>query len=292
MLTRDVEASRDYFEAGEYDRSREKLLGSIWNCIECHSLQPSARRFEMAERLLDRVELDQARAHEQALLSVLARRMPDALTIWEALLIDTEMSPAQIDAGGVLRDYLAVALRVEREPGRAADSLRRFAARDDLPQHLATLLPRWIETLDVLDAEGSPPPSLERARNLYARADALTDAPHDRARLVVDLLNSSVLLEFVQDDERRASERAEAYWMLGEIESRGLGPFSSPKSELHLETAIREQPGGPFAERAFDLLVERTAGPYGGIDGSKLPSATRIQLEALRALIDANPASG
>ncbi len=76
MLTRDVEASRDYYAAGDYARAREKLLGSIWNCVECHSLQPSARRFEMAERLLDRVEFEHARPHEQALFSVLARRMP------------------------------------------------------------------------------------------------------------------------------------------------------------------------------------------------------------------------
>ena len=69
--------------------------------------------------------------------------------------------------------------------------------------------------------------------------------------------------------------------MLGEIESRGLGPFSAPKSELHLETAIREQPDGPFARRAFDLLVERTAGPYGGIEGPNLPGSVRGVEESL-----------
>jgi len=290
MLTRDVEASREYYVAGDYERAREKLLGSIWNCVECHSLQPSARRFDMAERLLERVEFEQARPHERALFSVLARRMPDALTIWEALLIDAEVSPAQIDAAGALRDYLAIALRVERKPGRAADTLRRFSERDDLPPYLDKLLPRWIEALDALQAEGNPPPSLERARALAGRAAELSTGPFDRARLVLDLLNSSVLLQLVQDDELSVAERAEAYWILGEIETRGLGPFSSPKSELHLETAIREQPDGPFAQRAFDLLVERTAGPYGGIDGPSLSNSTRTQLEELRALIDASSA--
>jgi len=89
-----------------------------------------------------------------------------------------------------------------------------------------------------------------------------------------------------------AAERAEAYWILGEIESRGIGPFSSSESELHLETAIREQPGGPFAERAFDLLVETTAGPFGGIDGPNLPESTRVLLRGLRELIDAGSATG
>jgi hypothetical protein len=287
MLTRDVEASRDYYMTGDYERAREKLLGSIWNCVECHSLQPSARRFEMAERLLERMEFEQARPHEQALFSVLTRRMPDALTIWEALFADPAVSASQLDAGGALRDYLAIALRVEREPGRAAGTLRRFAEREDLPPHLAKILPRWIDTLDALEAEVSAPASLERARALSRRADGLSVGPSDRSRLVLDLLNSSVLLELVQDDTRSAADRAEAYWILGEIESRGLGPFSSPKSELHLETAIREEPNGPFAERALDLLVRRTAEPYGGIDGPNLPDASRRQLQELRALIDA-----
>lgn len=288
MLLRDVDAARDRFAEGDFEASRERLIGSIWNCIECHTLQPSARRFAMADRLLERVEVEELMPHERALLSVLARRMNEALEIWEALLIDPTADAAQLDAAGVFRDYLAVALRVERDPARAADTLRLVERRSDLPPHLVILIPRWIDALDALAADGDPPATLERARALEARADGFAMTDDDRSRLVIDLLNTSVLLQLVQREDLAPADRSEAYWRLGEIESRGLGPFSTPKSELHLETAILAQPDGPFAERAFDELVASTAGPYGGLDGPNLPESVRKQLVELRDLIRAS----
>lgn len=290
-LASDAAAIRERYAAGRYEDARQRLLGSIRNCVDCHSLQPSALRFPMAERLLERVEMQALLPHERALIHVVTRRMPEALTIWEELLVDPEVPAAQLDAAGVLHDYLAVAVRVQRDLERARLTLERVAQRSDLPPHLPPLLRSWTRALAKLAPDADAPPSLERARQLAEDASAESRWPAERAGLIQDLLASSILLELVERERQApgsltSESLAEAYYRLGEIEVRGLDPFSASQAELHLATAIRIAPGGPFAEPAFRLLESGRAAAYGGLSGPQLPEDLRAQLTELRALID------
>ena len=49
---------------------------------------------------------------------------------------------------------------------------------------------------------------------------------------------------------------AEAYYLLGVIEARSVDSWWVPQTELHLEAAIRTDPHGPYAEKAYAMLEE------------------------------------
>jgi hypothetical protein len=80
---------------------------------------------------------------------------------------------------------------------------------------------------------------------------------------------------------------AEAYYLLGLVESRiGRDAWVSP-SAAFLESAIRTAPHSPSAEPAYALLEEAAILGYGGGDGIPLPPEVGGRLAELRGLMDA-----
>lgn len=145
-----------------------------------------------------------------------------------------------------------------RDPQRVRSFLAACRERPDLPFYLERRLGTWRDAVaavaPALDAE----PSLEAARRLLEAGAALTDAPAGAERAVHDVAAASLLRRFVEGaPQAPAAERAEAYWLLGLIALRSdaLRP-AVPEMELLFEAAIRADPGGPYAERAYALLEE------------------------------------
>jgi hypothetical protein len=98
----------------------------------------------------------------------------------------------------------------------------------------------------------------------------------DKARMVTETRNRT---------EQERNDAARAYYWLGVVEARSLDGFWVNLSERHLEAAIRSDPKGPLAEKAYSLLEETQVLGYGGSSGVHLPTDVWNTLKELRELM-------
>jgi hypothetical protein len=163
-----------------------------------------------------------------------------------------------------------------------------FATRPDLWSNLRGDVEDWIAALYRAAETPSDPPSIAGARALLAEAQRVMRYPTDRRGLVQQLLASGELHRYL---EGRAGETgpdiAEAYYLLGLIETRTKLDYIVSEGEFYLETAIRLAPGDPVGQAAFDLLEEETVIGWTGSSGSHMPADVREHLDELRGLVEA-----
>jgi len=109
----------------------------------------------------------------------------------------------------------------------------------------------------------------------------------DERDALVDYLDASALLYRGLADARISrSEQADAYYLLGVIETRIGRSFWLSQAEAYLETAIRLAPGKPVARDAYALLEEFLVAGYTGSGGEHVPADVRQKLDTLRRLAD------
>ncbi len=304
-LGRDLVAARDHYAAGQYSEARFFFTGSLQSCVSCHVRLPSDRDFDMAEALTKSVDVEALDPRERAWLHVMARRFDDALGIWEGLMEDPAVSPAQLDASGVLVDYLNVALRVRTDVERARRTLDQLAQREDLPVYLAERVKTWrggLGELSATELTADLPPTVDRGERLAREGAHLAAGPYGRDGLIQDLAAASLLVRYLEDDrertrrerrnrtddERRAASRA--YYWLATVEARSLDGFWVNLAERHFEAAIRSDPRGAWARRAYTQLEEMQILGFGGASSEVLPPDVWDQLRSLRELMGLEPA--
>ena len=299
-LARDLSETRERFRLGEVEEARFFLTGSLQNCVACHVRLPADRSFPLAEQLTERMEIDSLDPRERAWLLVTVRRFDEALSVWEGLIHDPQTSASQLDASGVLVDYLNVAIRVRGDIRRVSKTLETFAVRKDLPVYLRRRVAEWRTALAALDSKKfkkGVPPSLELGASLARQAGEVAEGPYGRDGLIQDLAAASQLVRWLEQDrvlalaetrnrtEKERNDAARAYFWLGVVEARSLDGFWVNLSERHLEAAIRSDPKGPLAERAYALLEETQVLGYGGSSGVHLPTDVWNTLRELRELM-------
>ena len=288
-LANDVDEIRQRYQSGRLEESRFYILEATRNCVACHSRLPSYQDFPLAPRLLGRIDLVRLSHHERSQLYVATRQFDKALASWEELFAGSEISAAQLDVGGYLSDYLAIAIRVQHDYGRARRAIAVVRARDDVPDYLAPKLDGWMA--DLAYFEGAPPDwrDLKSARALASRKTPGEDVEDDAlTATITDLVASGLLLRFIDEAHaarERTAELAEAYYWLGKVEARSADSFWVPQAPFHLELAIRLDPGGAHAEDALALYEEQLAFGYGGIESEILPVDLWTTLSELRTLV-------
>lgn len=302
-LERDLREVREHYRIGAFEEARFFLTGSLQTCVACHVRLPSDRTFPFADQLIDQVEIQSLDPRERAWLYVTVRRFDSALSGWEALMADPKISPAELDASGVLVDYLNVVLRVRTDIPRARKALAALAARKDVPVYLSERISSWRAALDRLDPSTFQPGAkgaLERGSALAIEAGQVAQGPFGRDGLVQDLAAASLLVRWLEEDRarresvtrnptaRERSDTSQAYYWLGVVEARSLDGFWVNLSERHLESAIRADPKGPFAKKAYARLEETQFLGYGGASGNDLPADVLTNLRELRELIQSN----
>lgn len=299
-LAGDLNEARERYRLGAYEEARFFLTGSLQNCVACHIRLRTDHSFPLADELTNREEVDVLEPLEKARLFVIVRRFDEALGLWEGMLSDREFSASGLDASGVLVDYLNVAIRVRGAIPRARKTLGQFAGRGDLPLYLKRRVGEWQTALDELDPaqfNAGVAPSLELGARLARQAGEVSEGPYGRDGLIQDLAAASQLVAWLEQDRANATlanrnrtkeERnhaALAYYWLGVVEARSLDGFWINLSERHLEAAIRADPKGPLAEKAYSLLEETQVLGYGGSSGVHLPTDVWNLLRELRELM-------
>jgi hypothetical protein len=80
---------------------------------------------------------------------------------------------------------------------------------------------------------------------------------------------------------------AEAYYLLGAVETRIGQSFWESPADFYLEMAIRMAPGSDSGRKAYAMLEEETVLGFTGSGGEHLPDEERARLDELHALVDA-----
>jgi hypothetical protein len=290
-LAEDADEAAERFARGRTDEAAFRVQQLSQRCVACHSRLPSAREFPMAEKLVGRAEVRGLPPEDRARLLVATRRFGDALTSWEAMFADPAVPPMSLDLGGMLADYLTVAIRVEGDLARAERALRALAARGDTPRYLRRRLDGWAASLRELRAPAAPAPRLERAAALAARSQSLAEFPLAQDGLVLDLDASALLHQEVE--ARRAAhaagddpELARAFWLLGALEDRTVHSYWFPQTEVYMEAAVRAAPRDPVAARAYERIEESLLVDYGAMRAEDLPEEARARLAELSRLME------
>ena len=299
-LVQDVEAARLAFDVGRFEEARFRLELVTGRCIDCHSRVPDLEDSRLSDRWLESARLQHLPRPRQARLLVATRRFDAAMDAWEATFAEPTRKPLDAEAAGLLRDYLAISIRVKRDLERPQAVLLRLADRADTPRHLKRRLRSRAAALAAVEASRTT----VHASDEFARAKALIEdrrklaaSPFTDEGLVHDLVASSLILTWIDsqrpfDVAKTDPELAEAWWLLGRIESRVQSIAWFSRMEVYMESAVRAAPAGPFAELAYEALEESLLVTYGAPTADGLPEPERKRLEDVRALLaDDSPAA-
>ena len=287
-LARDARDALWNYEQGQPENARFLIQQMTETCVSCHARLPSEDS-PLARRLLAGEALSGLSPTERAGLQMATRRFEDALATYEEILASPQHAPASLLEP--ITDYLIVALRVKRDPGRAIAVLEGFARRPDLWRSLRLDVEYWIASLGRFGEAVTRPPDPGRAKALLEEARREIRFPSDRRALVHYVVASSILHRFVDATPDAGETAAEAYYLLGLVESRiGRNAWVSQAGVL-LEASIRLAPHAPFAETAYAILEEETLLDYGGAGGRELPGDVAATLAELRRLLDRSGAA-
>jgi hypothetical protein len=290
-LAADARAVRVRFRSGTPEESRQLLYQLVESCIGCHSRLPSDGDSTLSQRLTRDPRVAKLPLDERVRLEVATRQFNAALLTYEAILESPDYTPRDMELLGILDDYLELCIHVHSDTERALTALQKLSQRSDVPEPLRRDLAERTAALAALAAAGKEP-DLARARSLVLEAEATTLDRPDRSAIVEYLGASGILHRIVADESRPAGELAEAYYLLGVVNSR-VGRFHWPSpEELYLETAIELVPGSETARKAYDLLEELVTFGYTGSSGTRIPPELRVRLEGLRRLAYSGASSG
>jgi len=285
-LARDARAIHERFAAGRVEEARFGIHETVDTCVACHSRLPDGAR-PLGRELMQEESVAALPLDERAKLLMATRQWDRALAAYETLFRSEAIDPGVLDLMGYLDDYLEMALRVERDPDRARRTLRAMAERDDLGPPLRANAQHWIASLAELAGREPAASPLAEARRLVALAEDRTRFDDERAALVVYVAASGQLHRFLRDAPRRGPRAAEAYYLLGLVESRIGRAFWLSQTEALLEASIRAAPASPVARDAHVLLVEFVTSGYTGSAGRAVPEEVQRWLDDLERLIEA-----
>jgi hypothetical protein len=181
-----------------------------------------------------------------------------------------------------------VAIRVKNDLARPVPVLAKLAERQGLWSNLRTDLRRWKTTLEQYATVSGKPakPTLAAARALIDDAHEIMSFPTDRQGLVRYLLASAEMHRYLEEHAGETSrDVAEAYYLLGLVESRTNFNYLVSEADFYLETAIRMAPKDLIGQEAYRLLEEETVLGWSGSGGSHIPPAVEENLATLRALV-------
>ncbi len=281
------------FDLGRLEESRFLLMQATSNCVACHERLPAKKDSPMGASLLKAMDVEDLPVYDRIHSQLVTRQFDAAMNDLEAALFDPRERPQDLDFAGSLVDYLTVGIRVKRDPDRVIRHLRKFATRSDLPRYLRNHVEEWIADLERTKHLLESKKPLKDARKLVRRSPPGEARPLSRDTTVSDLVASSLLLRYIDSMEGTSRERAEAFYLLGVAESRGIDSPWIPQAATHLEWAIRLAPDAPFADSAYLALEESLYLDYGGVSGeTPLPIDISTKLEELRQLVESGGSGG
>jgi len=282
-LVEDAWRAQKFFDRGRYDSAGFLIARMVDDCTGCHS-RNAAPDAPISAGFVDTDGLEGLDTIERAEVAAATRRFDRSLSLYEEAFASPEADPEVLLAP--ITRYLVVALRVAREPERAAKTVAGLMKRAGTPPEVAKDLAHWHRALEATSREALKGTSVEAAIAAMERAEGLARYPADRRPLVDYLIASTRLNDLVAQPQDSPETVAELYERLGRAEFRIAQNIWQTRADLYWEAAVRLAPGSPAARRAFESLESEVRAGYTGSGGIRLPVEEADRLTLLRAMIE------
>jgi hypothetical protein len=284
-LSRDVRQALQRFDQGSYAAAEYSVLEITSTCVTCHSRLPSAKDSEVTKGFVDSTELKALPILDRARIEAATRRFDEALGSYETALATPSVESMELMRP--LIDYLTLCVRVKGDVKRPVPALRKFAARKDVWTQLREDVQQWVRDLEGLSQKELDSDDVATARTLIQRGRGEGAYLADRRGLIQYLAASRILNRVVAVRRDPGPDVAEAYYLLGSVETRIGQSFWESPADFYLEMAVRMAPGTESGRRAYAMLEEETVLGFTGSGGEHLPDEERARLDELRGLIEA-----
>jgi hypothetical protein len=294
-LEGDLKRSYQAFELGHLEYARTVAKSSLNHCFRCHSVAQGGATAQWDLHDLSQLPLNPV---EKADLLVATRKYDQALQFMEQILSSQEfLANNPFDFESMLRRYLALVTRIQKDPARALGEIDRVSAYPDLPRYLNEQVRGWRISLinwiheDKTEIKGkgkkrkhkSPPP-LEQAKKEMDRAVQLQQFPQDHAG-DVEYLRATVSLHESLKKHLKPQEEAEAFYLLGRAYEvlDELGSWNL--HETYFEACVRKAPHTGWAKMCYSRYEESVLQGYSGSSGTHIPAYESDKLKSLKELL-------
>jgi hypothetical protein len=190
------------------------------------------------------------------------------------------------DVEGLLRRYLAMIIRVEKDPMRALKRLKKFATTEETPHYIAEQAEAWRQSLKAWSKEKKV--SIRNAKDLFREADNRFKRAESMQRYEkdhagdVEYLRVTGLLHENMKYLKKPEEQARAFFLLGRAYEvlDELGSWNLHES--YYEGCLLKDPKSKLAHKCYSRLEASLYLGYSGSAGTHLPPEERARLKALK----------
>ncbi len=284
----DLGRAKDSFELGHKEYSRSVMKSVVGHCFRCHTRTTMGPEFQGDKMDFSGLKLNRL---EKADLLVASRRYDEALSVLESIIDDkNDGGDFPFEMERALRRYLSMMIRVRKDPSRAIAKMDQIMERKTVPYYLLEDVRKWKKSLESWSVQ-------TKAGQSVAKKDSIKSAKDEirKARLAqgfrkdhggdVEYLVATSLLHDGLTGLKKASERSEAYFLLGES-YEVLGDLGSWNlHEFYFESCVREWPKGPLARKCYERLEESVYVGYSGSSGVHVPYHEKKRLSEIKDLI-------
>lgn len=283
-LKDDLNRAAYTFEIGQTEYSRSVAKASLTHCFRCHSATPEKGSNTWDIEQVHNLNLEPL---EKADLLVATRKFNKALEYMENLVNSPDFAKNYaFDVEGLLRRYLAMIIRVEKDPMRALKRLKKFATTEETPHYIAEQAEAWRQSLKAWSKEKKV--SIRNAKDLFREADNRFKRAESMQRYEkdhagdVEYLRVTGLLHENMKYLKKPEEQARAFFLLGRAYEvlDELGSWNLHES--YYEGCLLKDPKSKLAHKCYSRLEASLYLGYSGSAGTHLPPEERARLKALK----------
>lgn len=282
------QARRAYraIQIGQLDYGKTLLRSATSYCIACHTRHENGPEFS-AFPLSDKVKT--LGTEERAELYVATRQFDKALVDFNSLIADEELVKKRpFDWERTLRNALAIAVRVKKDPKAATKTVNEALKSPFVPEFERAKLVNWQKAIETWSKEPTIKTNTEighaaEMKRLYlATLDAQLNAIDHSAE--VQFLRLSAAAHDVLRVGRDPKLIAEALMTAGTAYEVLANPIFWPMHEFYYEACVRQLPHSPLAQKCYSRFERSVYLGYTGTSGTNIPDDIRELLTKLRTL--------
>lgn len=284
QMRADVDRASDAFSAGQVEYSRSVMKSVVNHCFRCHSLTDEGSRAKWDISTFQNLSLTPI---EKADLMVAARDYEGAKNYLEALFSSSDFAQNyQFEFEGALRRYLAIMLRIKKDPKTVLEEINKIQEKGNVPPYVQEQIKGWRKSLEAWAKEPKRPLKTSLftlARLRVVKGQAMQAYPKDHAGDVEFLRATSLMHDFLSETRKIAPEQlANAYLMLGTAYEvlDDLGYWNL--HEYYYESCIKTAPKSKLADSCYKKLEASVYLGYSGSSGVHVPEHEKARLQQLK----------
>lgn len=265
---------------GHLDYSRNILKDSMGACFNCHTTTQLGPQNTFSTTKLD--SSFRIYPTEKADYYVATRQYDQAIKVLESVLEKPELLAEQPHEQMLaMKKYLALMVRVRKEPTRAGDTISKYLKNGNPPYFVASEAEAWIKSLRKWAGEKKKQPKpLQKAKDLMKQASRSQAGAYQAG--YVENLRATALLHEALVQTKKSGEKAEIYRMLGDSYDivSDLGMWDLP--EAYYEACVRTAPKTKVAQTCYRNYERAIVMGFSGSAGVFIPSEERAKMKDLK----------